>query len=105
MYREVLSVSILDIVVGYKAALFGVADSNNNILLAGVALLKEESSRSMSNILRAFFKIQKAAPLSILTESQSYIREALKELSDQNIFRGAHLLSPMHVLDEASRKF
>lgn len=68
-YREVLSMSVLDIVAGYKAALFGVTDSNNSILLAGVALFKEESSKSISNILRAFFKIQMETPLSILTES------------------------------------
>ena len=104
-YREVLSMIILDIVAGYKSALFGVVDSNNNILLAGVALFKEESSKSVSSILRAFFKIQKAKPRSILTEGQKYIAEALKYLSDQNIFRGAHILSPMHILRKASLKF
>ena len=40
-YRDLLCVSIVDIVSGYKAALFGVMESNNRVLLAGTALFKE----------------------------------------------------------------
>lgn len=103
-HQEILCISVLNIVDDYKSLLFGVMESNNGVLLVGVALLEKTGWTPYYEILQEFFRIHGAAPLTILTENEKNLNKAITKLKMEGLYLGNHILNPMCVINSALSK-
>lgn len=62
----------------YRLGVFCVTDTNLRILLAGLAIICDETVNTMYKIFQFFFEIHRKQPDSIITDQQGTIETALE---------------------------
>lgn len=71
---------------GYKVGVFSVFDTNEVPLLAGFALLREETPRTISQILRSFCVIHNKPPVTLVTGNETYVLDAVDHMINKKHF-------------------
>lgn len=64
----------------YRVGVFTVMDTNLRLLLAGIAILVDETTESFIKIFEQFFHVHGRVPQSFITDAQATIAQALKHL-------------------------
>lgn len=82
----------------YNVGVFCVFDTNNRILIAGVAILCNESTDSMEKVFGMFIKLHNRPPQTIITDQQMTFAKAIQRLKDKKFYNGIHILDPFHVI-------
>lgn len=77
----------------YRVGVFAVQDTNLRWMLAGIAILADESKETVLTILTSFMQLHGKAPSSILTDDQPTIAHAVEDLTTNEFFTGAHLIN------------
>lgn len=85
---------------------FSIFDSNSRPLLAGLSVFQEFTAHNVELVLKSVLTMHKKLPLSILTNDEPEITEAIHHLQKTEIFKAVtHLLNPTDVISKASTLF
>lgn len=82
----------------YRVGVFTVKDTNLRMLLAGIAIMVDETTQALFTIFDFFLQIHGKPPSSIITDDQNTIALAINELKVNQFFQGNHMLDPWHLL-------
>lgn len=74
----------------YKVVVLTVSDTNCRLLLAGVAVILQESPTILANTLKEFFTLhQGKLPESIMTDNSPLLTSAIGHLREEGLYGGA----------------
>jgi hypothetical protein len=88
----------------YRVGVFSVSDTNLRLLLAGIAIIVDETTEAMFAVFDNFIQIHGRAPSSIITDDQQTFTLAINELKRNESFEGNHMLDPWHLLKSIKPK-
>jgi hypothetical protein len=88
----------------YRLGVFCVTDTNIRILLAGIAILCDETTATMAKVFSFLFELHQKEPQSIVTDQQLSMESAIQLLRESDAYHGIHLFDPWHVLQTIKRK-
>jgi len=77
----------------FKLLGFLVHEANTKMLLAGFAVLGEESVASVSTAIKIFLKLHKKPPETIVTPYNRCMYKSMKILIEERSFTGSHIYS------------
>lgn len=84
--------------------MFLVSDGNAATLLAGLAVLGEETIASVSPAVKMFLETPKTPPETIITPYNRCMSKSIRILIEGGNFKGSHLYTHFSIINHLERK-
>ena len=79
-------------------------NNHNKAICYCISLINIENKDTFMGVFKSFFEMMNGEPSAIITDEQAAIESALRQLKEDGVYNGEHLLDTFHIIRNILKK-